>query len=60
MIHYKETDCGFEYGSAVVERIASEEKRGWVVVGVRSPKGNVSVRVTKTGKIRLYRDGEEV
>ncbi len=59
-IHYKETAVGFEYGAAEVMRVASNEQRGWVVVEVQSPKSNIRVYVTKTGKIRLYRDGEEV
>ena len=58
-IHYKETDYGFEYGAAEVIRVASDEKKGWVVVEVQSPKSNIRIYVTKTGKIRLYRDGEE-
>ena len=59
-MRYRETDYGFEYGSAWVERIASEEKRGWVVIQITSQKANLQVYVTKTGKMRLTLDGKEL
>lgn len=58
-VHYKGTQFGFEYGAARVVRIASD-KKGWVVIGVTSPKGSVEVHVTKTGKIRLWGNGQEM
>lgn len=54
MIHYRETQYGFEYGAAKVERLCSDEKKGWIVVGVTTPKGQAQVYVTKTGKLRVY------
>ena len=36
--HYKETQYGFEYGSAKVSRLFSDEKKGWVTIGVTTPK----------------------
>ena len=59
-IKYAETPYGFEYGTAKVERIASDEKRQWVVIGVTTPKHKVAVYVTKTGRVRLYLDDEEL
>lgn len=59
-IHYKDIPYGFEYGSAEVTRICSDKKRGWVVVQVDTPKNNVQVYVTKTGKVRVYFDHVEM
>jgi len=53
-IHYAETKYGFEYGSLAVERMCSDDKKGWVVLNISTPKGRVEVYATKTGKIRLF------
>lgn len=62
MIHFKETEFGFEYGSAKVQRTCSDEKKGWVQIAINTPKHQgqgLSVYVTKTGKVRIYdRRGE--
>ena len=59
MINFKETEYGFEYGSAKVTRVSSDEKRGWVVLNVETPKTTIQLYVTKTGKLRLFdNDGE--
>lgn len=60
MIPYSETAYGFVFGSATVHRITSDEKRGWVVIGIDSRKHKLEVYVTKTGKMRLHLDGKEV
>lgn len=58
-LHYKETQYGFEYGAATVNRVCSDDKKGWVVIEVASKKQHVQVYVTKTGKIRVHSgDGE--
>lgn len=58
-VNYKETRYGFEFGSMVVERMASDGKRGWAVVSVNTPKGWVQIYATKTGKVRVsvHQDG---
>lgn len=53
-IHYRETDYGFEYGAAKVTRIHSDQKRGWVLLGVGTPKTDIQIYVTKTGKVRVF------
>jgi len=53
-IHYAETKYGFEYGSLAVERMCFDDKKGWVVLNISTPKGRVEVYATKTGKIRLF------
>lgn len=59
-MHYKEIKYGFEYGSAEVVRNCSDEKLGWVDIGIRTKKQSIDVYVTKGGKIRVYKDGEEL
>jgi hypothetical protein len=60
MIHYREAEYGFEYGSAKVTRTSSDNKKGWVVISVDTPKQSIQVYVTKTGKVRVHnsRGGE--
>ena len=55
-MHYEETTYGFEYGAAKIERIASDEKKGWVVVGLKTPKAKLDIYVTKTGKVRVHNE----
>ena len=62
-MHYKETKFGFEYGNAKIQRLFSDEKKGWVTISIESEKykGNnhIQVYITKTGKIRIHsREGE--
>jgi hypothetical protein len=60
-MHYKETQYGFEYGAAKVERIFSDEKKGCVTLGIKTPKHKhgLQIYVTKTGKVRIHSDGGE-
>jgi len=57
-MHFCEIPYGFEYGAAKVSRLISDEKKGWVVIGIETPKhvvnGGLQVYVTKTGKIRIF------
>ncbi|KKK69658.1 hypothetical protein LCGC14_2931840 [marine sediment metagenome] len=58
---YKETKYGFEYGAAKVARACSDEKKGWVVMILTTPKhpNGIQIYVTKTGKVRVHsKDGE--
>lgn len=61
-IHYKETKYGFEFGNATIQRLMSDDKKGWVTIGIGSskypPGKEVQIYVTKTGKIRIFSDGE--
>lgn len=57
-MHYAESKYGFEYGAAKVDRLFSDEKKGWVTIGVTTPKASIQVYVTKTGKVRVFSDGE--
>jgi len=60
-IHFKELEYGFEWGAAKVERHISDDKQGWIIVGLETPKRTLQIYVTKTGKVRIinYKTGEE-
>lgn len=58
-VPYAMTRYGFQYGSALVERIHGHDT-GAVTIGIKSPKGEVQVYVTRTGKIRVLKDGVEM
>ncbi len=60
MINYKELKYGFEYGCAQIERLFSDNKNGWVTLGITTPKSKIQVYITKTGKVRVYKDGAEI
>jgi len=61
-IPFAETRYGFIFGNAKVTRMMSDNKKGWVVLGLETEKHRKSVMqiyVTKTGKVRIYsKDGE--
>jgi len=61
MTHYRETKYGFDYGAAKVTRMLSDEKRGWIALGIETPKHKIPIQiyVTKTGKVRIFSEGEE-
>jgi len=62
-MNYKETQYGFEYGAVTIERLCSDEKKGWVILSIRTPKhkehDGLQIYVTKTGKIRFWHDRKE-
>ena len=59
-VEFKELKYGFKYGDAKIERHISDEKKGWVVLGLETSKRNLQIYVTKTGKVRIHdEDGEE-
>lgn len=59
MVHFKETNYGFEYGSATITRLHHNEKKGWVVIELKTPKKYLQLYVTKTGKVRIHEGTEE-
>lgn len=61
-IPYGELPWGFQFGSAVITRTCSDQKKGWVVITLDTPKGSWDLYVTKTGKVRIYnkQTGEEL
>jgi len=59
-MNYRETEYGFEWGSAKITRVFSDEKKGWVTLRIETPKEDIQIYITKTGKVRVYgKDGME-
>jgi hypothetical protein len=56
-IPYKELTYGFRYGPATITRCCSDEKKGWVILSLETPKYRgheaIQIYVTKTGKVRV-------
>lgn len=56
--HFKNTQYGFEWGAAVIERGFSDEKKGWITLLLKTPKypaqRGIQIYVTKTGKVRIH------
>lgn len=57
-IRYEETQYGFNYGAAEITRMFSDDDKGWVTIGCRTPKHKgqegIQIYVTKTGKVRIH------
>lgn len=57
MIHFKDLQYGFEYGSARIVRHFTHDN-GAVTIGLETPKhsGNqaLQIYITKTGKVRVF------
>lgn len=51
-ILFGETQYGFVYGAATVERVLSH--KGYVIVDVTTPKQKIQITVTPKGLIRVY------
>lgn len=58
-MHYKETEYGFEYGDAKIQRFFSDDKKGWVTIGLNTSKVEMQIYITRTGKVRIHsKEGE--
>lgn len=53
-MHFCNCQYGFEYGAAKITRLFSDENKGWITVEVKTPKEELQIYVTKTGKIRIH------
>jgi hypothetical protein len=53
------THCGFEWGSLTVTRLM-ELKNGCVMVEAKTPRTHVTLYATRTGHLRVYRDGVDL
>lgn len=56
-VRYSQTQYGFDFGAASITRMASDRRRGWVVIGLQTPKHkdnkSIQIYVTKSGKVRI-------
>ena len=58
-IHFENIKYGFEYGAAKITRLFSDQKKGWVTIGVDTAKTDIQVYITKAGKVRIHdKNGE--
>lgn len=48
------TEHGFTFGAAEVSAMCSDEKKGWVVLSINTPKQSLQLYVTRTGKVRVF------
>jgi hypothetical protein len=53
-MHYEETKYGFDWGAAKITRCFSDKDKGWVTLRVETPREDLQIYVTKTGKVRVY------
>jgi len=53
-IPFAETDYGFRWGAGTFERGMSDDRRGAVWLLVTTPKAQLQVYATKTGKVRIH------
>jgi len=61
MITRSFTPHGFDFGAASVTATCSDEKKGWVIVSLCTPKEQLQIYVTKTGKVRIHdKNGKEL
>ena len=52
-VHFAQTEYGFEYGSAKIERLLNDNGR--VVIGIETPRvAGMQIAVTRTGKVRIF------
>ena len=58
IIPFENTQYGFNYGAAEITRILSDKKTGHVTLGLKTPKRAIQIYVTKTGKVRIFSNGE--
>lgn len=54
MITYAPSEYGFDWGVASVQRLCCDPQKGWVLIRVKTPKKEIQVYVTRTGKIRVH------
>ena len=59
-MNFNSTQYGFVWGSLEVRRWCSDDKKGWVAMGVHTPKykNGLQLYVTKSGKVRVF-DGDK-
>ena len=57
-MHHAETEYGFEWSCAKIQRICSDLKKGWIAIGIETPKyeghEGLQIYITKTGKVRIF------
>ena len=62
MAYTATTQYGFIFGAADVKRLCSDDKTEWVFLSIETPRKTqgIKIYVTRTGKLRVYRNGKEM
>jgi hypothetical protein len=56
----EQTKHGFKWGAAEIACLCDDDQKGWVAIGVETPKGKIQLYITKTGIVRVNSaDGTE-
>ena len=42
------------WSCAKIKCLASDEKKGWVYLGVTTPRDSIEIYITKSGKMKVY------
>ena len=61
-MHNQETRFGFEWGDARIERMSSDSRKGWVVLGLTTNYTNgkaIEIYISRAGKVRISDDRGE-
>lgn len=53
-MNIQRTPHGFDWNCAKIECLASDNKKGWMYLGVTTPKDCIEIYITKSGKMRVY------
>lgn len=53
-IRLERTEGGFKFGAAEVSAMCVDEKEGWSVISINTPKRSLQVHVTRTGQVRIF------
>lgn len=48
------TQYGFNYGAAEITRVHHNDKKGYVILHLKTRKKELQIYVTKTGKVRIF------
>jgi hypothetical protein len=58
LAYVRQTDYGFRWGAACIQRAFSDDRRGCVTLTIETPKhtghNSLQVYVTRTGKVRIH------
>ena len=56
---FENTEFGFNWGAAEITRCFSDPNEGWITLLLKTPREEIQIYVTKTGKVRVHgRTGE--
>lgn len=57
----KTIEFGFEFGPVEITRACADDKKGWVLLMLKTKKhpNGIQVYVTKTGKVRVHSEKGE-